>query len=406
MNISHPFTQLNKDLEHAKAVVAIIARLTDHAMKELDAWLDADDRATSYEYESLVMALHADKIRDHSVALADRIANLGKPSNGRVLLTSGGVRILAPEQISETKDAYDVAKLNKLDERDIRDAIEFNTELKDMFGLGWIDEEIGVPLRDALHLLCELLEDGVAIVPGTVVRVMKILLKGHRRGFSKYYTGTDPWPRPSAEVQAEIDARMPDALDWLRYELEEALEEEAEKSARDGLDSDRTSPSAPDPCSQQDTEIAANSDADMPFPTRLLQGGDIDESLFNDDGRRIDMDEGFFDDRVMTKQSYLPIEADEDLRKRIEADLNIDPVHLETLEDLKRLLDSDAEKDRVFCGSLDSTAKEVLDLLLEVAIREVEGGFSTVVGVVNKLILGALDIRVAERRNMLHQLIL
>jgi hypothetical protein len=29
------------------------------------------------------------------------------------------------------------------------------------------------------------------------------------------------------EIQAEIDARMPDALDWLRYELKEALEQEA-----------------------------------------------------------------------------------------------------------------------------------------------------------------------------------
>jgi hypothetical protein len=203
-------SEIDRDLQTVHAIADLIGQMMTLIMKNIDAWLAAEDRRLKYGYENVAISVHADKIRDHSVALADRIANLGKPSNGRVLLTSGGVRILAPEQISETKNAYDVAKLNKLDERDIRDAIEFNTELKDMFGLGWIDEEIGVPLRDALHLLCELLEDGVAIVPGTVVRVLKVLLKGHPRGFSRYYTGTDPWPRPSAEVQ-EGRNRRPDA---------------------------------------------------------------------------------------------------------------------------------------------------------------------------------------------------
>jgi hypothetical protein len=383
MNIPFQSSELTKDLENAKAIVAIIARLTVHAMKDVDAWLEAEDRATSYEYESLVMAVHADKIRDHSVALADRIANLGKPSNGRVLLTSGGVRILPPEQISETKDAYDVAKLNKLDERDIRDAIEFNTELKDMFGLGWIDEEIGVPLRDALHLLCELLEDGVAIVPGTVVRVLKVLLKGHPRGFSRYYTGTDPWPRPSAEIQAEIDARMPDALDWLRYELKEALEQEADlaNSPGGGAKTDELK-------SRRVLEVATKEE-----PTESIAVPIATNSL------------SLVSLSAINRQRCLPIEADDALRKRAEADPTIDPQHLETLDDLKLLRTSDGEKDRVYCGTLDEEAKDVLDHLLEVAVREIEGEHATVVGVVNSLILAMLDIRVALRRDELGRLI-
>jgi hypothetical protein len=103
---------------------------------------------------------------------------------------------------------------------------------------------------------------------------------------------------------------------------------------------------------------------------------------------------------------HLPIEAGDDLRRRIEADPMINPDHLDTLDGLKRLRDSDAEKDRVYCGSLDAASKEVLDLLLQVAIREVEVECATVAGVINALILAALDIRVAERRNELSMLIL
>jgi hypothetical protein len=238
MNTPSPSTKLDEKLESARTKLATIHSLADKAMKEIDAWLEAEDRRSSHE--SVVMCVHADKIRSHSVALAERIAELGKPSTGRVLLLSGATRILDPEKIVETEHAYDEAKINTLDERDIRDAIEFDTELKDMFGFAWIDDEVRMPLHDALHLLHDLMEDGVANVPGTVVRVLKILLKGHPRGFGRYYSGSDPWPRPSAEIQAEIDARMPDALDWLRYELAEALEEEAAAAKANSEDENRS----------------------------------------------------------------------------------------------------------------------------------------------------------------------
>jgi hypothetical protein len=77
------------------------------------------------------------------------------------------------------------------------------------------------------------MEDGTATMPGTVVTVLKKFIKGHPRGFGRYYTGTDPWPRPAAVIQAEIDERMPYALSWLRHELGDALEQEtALKEAR------------------------------------------------------------------------------------------------------------------------------------------------------------------------------
>ena len=225
MNTLSPSAKLDEKLESVRTKLTTIPSLADEAMKEIDAWLEAHGRMSSHE--EVVMCVHAYKIRSHSVALAARIAELGKPSNGRVLLLSGGIRILDPEKIVETEHAYDEAKINTLNERDIRDAIEFDTELKDMFGLAWIDEELREPLHDALHQLHDLMEDGVANIPGTTVRALKVLLKGHPRGFGRYYSGSDPWPRPSAEIQAEIDARMPDALDWLRYELNEAFEQEA-----------------------------------------------------------------------------------------------------------------------------------------------------------------------------------
>jgi hypothetical protein len=103
-------------------------------------------------------------------------------------------------------------------------------------------------------------------------------------------------------------------------------------------------------------------------------------------------------------QRYLPIEADSERRRRIEADPTIDPDHLGTLNDLKLLLVSDDEKVRVFCGSLDQEARVILTKLLEVAIREIEVESATVVGIVNVLILRALDIHSALGRQELGRL--
>ncbi len=130
--------------------------------------------------------------------------------------------------IAETKDAYDQARLDRLDCRDLRDAIEFDTELKDTFGVAWLDDEAREPLLNALERVQILIEDGGSTTAGIAVTALKILMKGHPRGFGRYYTGKDPWPLPSDVVQAEIDRRLPFALEWLRVELAEALSEEAD----------------------------------------------------------------------------------------------------------------------------------------------------------------------------------
>lgn len=102
---------------------------------------------------------------------------------------------------------------------------------------------------------------------------------------------------------------------------------------------------------------------------------------------------------------YLAMEADDVLRQQIETDPRINPEHLDTLDGLKLLLTSDAEKARVFLGTLGHEAQEILDDLLEVAIGEIEEEHATVVGIVNVLILRMLDIVVALRRNDLGEIL-
>lgn len=277
----------------------------------------------------------------------------------------------------ETETAYDADRLRRLDARDIRDATKFDTELKDTFGLASMDEELRNPLCDALSRLLDNLEDGSSTVPGMVVMSIKALLKGHPRGFGRYYSGKDPWPRSPAVVQTEIDERMPDALRWLRYELQEAHEQEASlaNSAGGGpITDEQRSRCVSKVAMKEETETRAipcindpEVQKDLPPPAR-----------------------------------YLPIEADEARRQLIAADSTIDPEHLDTLDGLKLLLTSDAEKTRVFCGGLDREGRAILDDLLEVAIREIEVEHATVVGVVNVLILRMLDICGELRGNGVH----
>jgi hypothetical protein len=111
-----------------------------------------------------------------------------------------------------------------LDSHDFSWALEFESEFKATFGFAWVDEEVRRPVEKALQRALDLHEDGSATL--MVAAALKELLKGHLRGFGRYFARKDPWPRPSSVVQAEIDEEMPFALDWLRVELEEALEME------------------------------------------------------------------------------------------------------------------------------------------------------------------------------------
>jgi hypothetical protein len=94
-------------------------------------------------------------LRDHTYSIGAYRPRALRKSSAATFHRSGALavgwgRILDPEKIVETKDAYDETKLNALDERDVRDAIEFDTETKEMFGLAWIDDEVRMPLHDAL----------------------------------------------------------------------------------------------------------------------------------------------------------------------------------------------------------------------------------------------------------------
>jgi len=369
MQMTNPLssTKLNNELEYVRSIIAIIGRIVTLLMAKVDEWLLANHR----DYERVVMCIHASKIIDHATALAECIAHLDTPSERKVLLLSGGSRIGSTNKIVETEDAYDEERLNDLDKRDIQDAIEFETERKDMFGLAWMDEELRVPLSDALQVIHEEMERNATNVAATSVKALKALLKGHSRGFAHYYTGADRWPRPSAEIQAEIDAQMPDALEWLRYELKEALEEEAASTrAADCNPSSESQQSGHGSAKQQ--AIARSGTASARHIADGLQPGQA---------------------KSTPASRCLPIEADDSLRKKIEAHPTISAGHhLNTLDNIKLLLLSETEKDRVFCGGLGRQGRDILNDLLTVAIGEIEEEHATVVGIVDVLIERALDI--------------
>jgi hypothetical protein len=89
---------------------------------------------------------------------------------------------------------------------------------------------------------------------------------------------------------------------------------------------------------------------------------------------------------------YLPIEADDALREAIENDHSISPEHLTTVADLERLLNSDAEKDRVYPSGLNAERRMALNDFLSTAIREIREKYATVAGIVDVLSLEMLDI--------------
>jgi hypothetical protein len=97
--------------------------------------------------------------------------------------------------------------------------------LMKMFDLRFLDRELRRVIDPALESIADLHQYGRVTMPGLGVGVLKTALKNNA-AFDRYFQKPNEWPRPSAEVQAEIDNRMPDALQWLRRELEEALKKE------------------------------------------------------------------------------------------------------------------------------------------------------------------------------------
>jgi len=63
---------------------------------------------------------------------------------------------------------------------------------------------------------------------GLAIAALHKFIQNHPRGFGRYFEGSDrPYPRPSKEVQAEIDAKLPTYIAHLKDELAEAIEEES-----------------------------------------------------------------------------------------------------------------------------------------------------------------------------------
>lgn len=415
----------NYELERAHELSKLIALMIEAAMRFVFSWLK--DNAELDAPERYMIDMHVEQLRAHSEAIKiweDQHNGQDGSEN-----TAGGSKPLSePEDAKPTyptkdysaaafaaehplganhdpRDQKAVSRLLKTCEHDLEEAYFYETELREKFGFHFVDGELDSAVLPALEVI--LYQSEGATKEGLAVAALYTLMKRHPRAFGRYFEGNDrPWPRPSKELQAEIDSGKPAYMEHLYEELAVALEEEKDKPAKvpPAGDAQVVSGDLSSTASRTETEEPAAKAPGLGYPIRALQGGNIDESLYDDRGRRIDVEESFFDYRG--PEGYLPIEADEALRERIEADLTIDPHHLESLDGLKLLLASDAEKSRVFCNSLDDTASKILNLLLEVGIREIEEPCSTVVGVIGKLILTALDIRAAESQNMLDRLIL
>jgi hypothetical protein len=213
-------------LETVATKLHSINPLVDEVFKQVEAWLEANGRS-HYEAWGVILQ-HANRTRVHSAAMAQRIHELAGPPAPVAPNVEGIGNPPEVHVIAETDLAYDEDQLDRLTSSDLRDAIQFDSEFKDTFGLSRVDEEIRMPLNDAMELLLTMLENGTATVPGMMVKATKVILKGCPRAFGSYYAGKDLWPRDSAVVQAEIDYRMPEALNWLRVELKDALGCEAQ----------------------------------------------------------------------------------------------------------------------------------------------------------------------------------
>jgi hypothetical protein len=116
-------------------------------------------------------------------------------------------------------------KLLRVGESTLQTAFEFETELRELFGFNFIDGELDTALLPAIELILN--PPQKVTKKGLAVAALYTLMKGHPRGFGRYYAGADrPYPRPSAEIKAEIDSGRPTYIAYLFDELKDALEEE------------------------------------------------------------------------------------------------------------------------------------------------------------------------------------
>jgi hypothetical protein len=138
------------------------------------------------------------------------------------------------DTVAASTDAPSLTRrqIERADVGDLGVALEFDTELLQMFDLLRYDVEIDSTIRPALEAYIESAESGRCTACGSFILGMKALLHNYRP-FASYVPGPqEPYPRAYEVIQAEIDSHMPNALSSLKDELELALAEEADLKMR------------------------------------------------------------------------------------------------------------------------------------------------------------------------------
>jgi hypothetical protein len=212
----------DKLLKCAQSPLALIDVNAVECFSRLSAWKAACDCVTSAQWDTIVE--HLTGIQEHVLGVQDELVHFHNsvPEPQEMADT-------APRSGAEPRDRSIEDKLLRLGERAVDDAYRFETELREMFGFHFIDGELDSALLPAMEIVVEKAE--IATKEGLAIAALYKLIHGHPRAFGRYFAGNDrPYPRPSKEVQAEIDAKTPTYIAHLQDELAEAIEEESKIS--------------------------------------------------------------------------------------------------------------------------------------------------------------------------------
>jgi hypothetical protein len=213
----------NLDMAHGESSGDAVSRSTRSSAAvraEMDAVSQSLDRL-QLEYRR-VMRIEAGVAKGHD-AEAQPVANMIGQAAVSMLLNDSN------DKTGVLRRMRDYA----LEEHDVRDAADYKTELSEMFGFDYhaIDGELDralLPALDKIVELAELVEAGKATPYSLGVEALRVGMEGHPRGFGRYFVVVEtPWPRNSAVIQAQIESETLQLVDWLRFELNCAREEEA-----------------------------------------------------------------------------------------------------------------------------------------------------------------------------------
>jgi hypothetical protein len=124
--------------------------------------------------------------------------------------------------------SWTVEEIQQAELEELETTYELLTEFMQAFDLLRVDDEIDGCLSPAIRTFIDCMESGKFTPAGAFIMAIRKLVNSHRV-FRAYLPGPQaPWPRSSAVINAEIEERLPDALRYLRDELEVALAVEAD----------------------------------------------------------------------------------------------------------------------------------------------------------------------------------